>query len=75
MYPPLYIKSDRWNRILYFSITSNLIKRIWEHKNKVIDGFTRRYNLSKLVYYEIYDDIKILINRENKSNLVRGARR
>ncbi|WP_343073795.1 GIY-YIG nuclease family protein [Atribacter laminatus] len=71
----IYIKSDRWNRILYFSITSNLIKRVWEHKNKVIDGFTRRYNLSKLVYYEIYDDIKILINRENKSNLVRGARR
>jgi len=43
-----------------------LIKRVWEHKNKVVDGFTKRYNLNKLVYYEIYDDIETAINREKQ---------
>jgi putative endonuclease len=43
-----------------------LIKRVWEHKNQVVDGFTKRYNLNKLVYYEIYDDIETAINREKQ---------
>ena len=58
--------SNRWNKVLYVGITSNLIKRVWEHKNKVVDGFTKRYNLNKLVYYEIYDDILITINHEKQ---------
>ena len=58
--------SNRYNKVLYVGITSNLIKRIWEHKNKVVDGFTKRYNLNKLVYYEIYDDIETAINREKQ---------
>jgi len=58
--------SNRYNKVLYVGITSNLIKRAWEHKNKVVDGFTKRYNLNKLVYYEIYDDILITINHEKQ---------
>ena len=62
----IYILSNRYNKVLYVGITSDLIKRIWEHKNKVVDGFTKRYNLNKLVYYEIYDDIETAINREKQ---------
>ena len=62
----IYILSNRYNKVLYVGITSNLIKRVWEHKNKVVDGFTKRYNLNKLVYYEIYDDILITINHEKQ---------
>jgi len=62
----IYFMSNRYNKVLYVGITSNLIKRIWEHKNKVVDGFTKRYNLNKLVYYEIYDDIETAINREKQ---------
>ncbi|QPM69462.1 hypothetical protein RT761_02695 [Atribacter laminatus] len=58
--------SNRYNKVLYVGITSNLMKRVWEHKNKVVDGFTKRYNLNKLVYYEIYDDIETAINREKQ---------
>ncbi|HAX99303.1 MAG TPA: hypothetical protein DCY12_10570, partial [Candidatus Atribacteria bacterium] len=42
----IYFMSNRYNKVLYVGITSNLIKRIWEHKNKVVDGFTKRYNLN-----------------------------
>lgn len=62
----VYFMSNRWNKVLYLGVTSNLIKRVWEHKNKVIDGFTKKYNLNKLVYYEIYDDIETAINREKQ---------
>src|SRR5690606_9555764 len=62
----IYFMSNRYNKVLYVGITSNLIKRVWEHKNKVVDGFTKRYNLNKLVYYEIYDDNETAINREKQ---------
>ena len=62
----IYILSNRYNKVLYVGITSNLIKRVWEHKNKVVDGFSKWYNLNKLVYYEIYDDIETAINREKQ---------
>jgi putative endonuclease len=62
----IYFMSNRYNKVLYVGITSNLIKRVWEHKNQVVDGFTKRYNLNKLVYYEIYDDIETAINREKQ---------
>ena len=62
----IYFMSNRYNKVLYVGITSNLIKRVWEHKNKVVDGFSKWYNLNKLVYYEIYDDIETAINREKQ---------
>lgn len=45
-------------------MTNNLKRRIWEHKQKLVKGFSQRYNLNKLVYFEIFEDIKIAIQRE-----------
>lgn len=60
----IYIITNRNNSTLYIGVTSNLIKRIWEHKNKVVDGFSKKYNLDKLVYYEDCGNIENAINRE-----------
>ena len=51
---------------LYIGVTSNLPKRVWEHKNKVVEGFTEKYNLDKLVYYETTDSIESAIKREKQ---------
>ena len=51
---------------LYIGVTSNLQKRIWEHKNKIIKSFTKKYNVDKLVYYELTDSIESAINREKQ---------
>jgi len=51
---------------LYTGVTSNLIKRVYEHKNNLIKGFTSRYNLHKLVYFEIFDKIENAIIREKQ---------
>lgn len=60
----IYIITNRYNLTLYIGVTSNLIKRIWEHKNKVVDGFSKKYNLDKLVYYEDCGNIESAISRE-----------
>ena len=52
------------NGTLYIGVTSDLVKRVWQHKNKMVEGFTKRYNVEKLGYYEIYDDIEKAIERE-----------
>ncbi|MDD3302949.1 MAG: GIY-YIG nuclease family protein [Candidatus Gracilibacteria bacterium] len=62
----VYIIGNHNNSIFYIGVTSNLIKRVQEHKNKLISGFSSKYNLNKLLYYEIYDDINIAINREKQ---------
>ena len=62
----VYLLANKNNTTIYTGITSNIIKRIWEHKNKFIKGFTRNYNINKLVYYEIYDDPINAIAREKK---------
>lgn len=62
----VYILFSKRNGTLYVGVTSNLVKRIYEHKNKQVDGFTKKYNVDKLGYYEICDDIEIAINREKK---------
>ena len=51
---------------LYKGVTSNLQKRVCEHKNKVVEGFTEKYNVDKLVYYELTDSIESAINREKQ---------
>ncbi|MDD5372372.1 MAG: GIY-YIG nuclease family protein [Sulfurimonas sp.] len=62
----VYIMTNKTNSTLYIGVTSDLIKRVYEHKNALVDGFTKRYNLKKLVFYEIYDDINNAITREKQ---------
>ena len=62
----VYILSSKRNGTLYIGVTSHLVKRIWEHKNKVIEGFTSRYGVDKLVYFEEYQEIKLAIQREKR---------
>lgn len=52
--------------VIYVGITCNLIKRVWEHKEKVVEGFTKRYNVCDLIYYEILDDPQSAIEREKQ---------
>ena len=51
---------------LYIGVTGNLQKRVWEHKNKFVEGFTKRYNIDRLVYYELTDSIETALNREKQ---------
>ena len=52
--------------VLYTGVTNNLIKRVYEHKEKLVKGFTKRYNITKLVYYEVFEDIEDAILREKQ---------
>jgi len=61
-----YIMSNKMNGTLYVGVTSNLIQRVWQHKNGVLSGFTKRYGLKQLVYYEQYYDITEAIHREKQ---------
>lgn len=54
------------SKILYIGITSNLQKRIWEHKNKSVEGFTKKYNINQLIYYEQTDNAYSAIAREKQ---------
>ena len=62
----VYILTSINNTTFYIGVTSNLSKRIWEHKNKFVDGFTKKYNVDKLVYYELTENIETAINREKQ---------
>jgi putative endonuclease len=62
----IYILTNKSNTVLYTGVTSDLKKRIWEHKQKMVSGFTQKYNTDKLVYYEICDNIKQAIEREKQ---------
>lgn len=62
----VYILANNHNTVLYIGVTSNLIRRVYERKNKLVQGFTAKYNIDKLVYYEAYDDIVVAIEREKQ---------
>ena len=62
--PCVYILSNKRNGTLYAGVTSNLAKRIWEHKNKTILGFSNLYKLDKLVWYELHETMDSAIRRE-----------
>ena len=62
----VYILFNKKNGTLYTGVTSNLKMRIYEHKNKVLKGFTAKYDVDKLGYYEIYNDVKLAIEREKQ---------
>ncbi len=68
----VYILTNFTNKVLYIGITNDLIRRVYEHKQKLVDGFTKRYNINKLVYYEIFEDPENAIMREKAlKNLLR----
>lgn len=60
----VYIMASQYNDTLYVGSTSNLIKRVWEHKNNILPGFTATYNIHLLVYYEIHDSYIEAARRE-----------
>ena len=62
----IYITSNKNNTVLYTGVTNNLSRRIYEHKNKLISGFTAKYNVDKLVHFEVFDDINEAIKREKQ---------
>jgi len=69
----VYILFNKKNGTLYTGVTSDLLKRLYEHKNKTYDGFTKKYNIDKLGYYEIFSDIELAIKREKQ--LKAGSRK
>jgi putative endonuclease len=68
----IYIVTNRRDGTIYVGVTSNLAQRIWQHREGVVEGFTKRYNLKRLVYVEHHDDIRNAIQREK--NLKRWSR-
>ena len=79
--PCFYIMTNKYNSVLYTGVTSNLFKRVNEHKEKLVSGFTSRYNVTKLVYYEEFETMPEAIAREkqikggsrqNKLDLIRN---
>ena len=64
--PCVYILASRPNGTLYVGITSDLLKRVWEHKNDLVHGFTKRYRVHKLVWYEVHETMDSAIQREKK---------
>lgn len=74
--------TNKINTVLYVGVTSNLIKRVYQHKMKLVSGFTEKYNINKLVYFESFEDINEAIKREKqlknwhrewKMNLIKSA--
>ncbi|MFH1710319.1 MAG: GIY-YIG nuclease family protein [bacterium] len=62
----IYLMTNKRNTVIYTGVTSDLKKRVYEHKEKLADGFTKKYNVNKLVYYEIFSDIRGAILREKQ---------
>jgi len=58
--------TNKKNKVLYTGVTNDLAKRVYEHKSKIVDGFTKKYNLNKLVYYEVFEDAYNAIAREKQ---------
>ncbi|WP_371373241.1 GIY-YIG nuclease family protein [Thalassotalea aquiviva] len=59
--PAIYIISNESNTVIYVGVTSNLIQRVFQQKQKLTEGFSKRYNLEKLVYFELFDDMDSVI--------------
>ena len=62
----VYIATNKLNTVLYTGVTNNLARRIYEHKHRLLSGFTSKYNVNKLVYYEVFENINDAIFREKQ---------
>jgi len=62
----VYILASKRNGTLYIGVTNDIHKRVWEHKQGMIPGFTKRYGVKQLVYYEAFDDIRVALDREKQ---------
>ncbi len=71
--PAVYILASKRNGTLYIGVTSDLVGRVWQHKNDITEGFTKRYGVHRLVYYETTDDIAAAISREKQLKKWRRA--
>ncbi len=76
----VYLMTNKYDKVMYVGVTGNLLRRVYEHKKKLVDGFTKKYNVNKLVYFEETNDVYAAIEREKeikkwrrekKDNLVR----
>jgi putative endonuclease len=61
----VYIMTNR-SGTLYTGVTNNLMRRVFEHKHHLIEGFTKKYNITRLIYYEVTDDVRLAIRREKQ---------
>ncbi len=66
LYPCIYIMTNKNNSVLYTGVTGNLFRRVSEHKNRLVAGFTSKYNVTKLVYYEEHETMPEAIAREKQ---------
>ena len=64
--PAVYILANKRNGTLYVGVTSNLVQRMWEHKNNMVEGFTKRYMVKQLVWYELHESMESAIMREKR---------
>ena len=64
--PAVYILASKRNGTLYTGVTSNLVKRVWEHKNDMVEGFTKRYSVHRLVWYELHESMESAILKEKR---------
>ena len=64
--PAVYILASKRNGTLYIGVTSDLAKRIWAHKNNLVEGFTKRYKIHRLVWYEVHENMESAITREKR---------
>lgn len=69
----VYIMTNKYNTTLYAGVTSDLAKRVYEHKSELVGGFTKTYNIDKLVYFEVFEDVNEAIAREK--SIKAGSRR
>jgi len=64
--PAVYILANKRNGTLYIGVTSDLIKRVWEHKQGIVEGFTKKYDVHRLVWYELHESMESAIVREKR---------
>ncbi|WP_374049934.1 GIY-YIG nuclease family protein [Nitrosomonas sp. sh817] len=64
--PAVYILASKYNGTLYIGVTSNLVQRVWQHKHDLVEGFTEKYGVHMLVYYELHEDMPAAIQREKQ---------